>query len=324
MAGNDENQAALIRMLLARSGDASGGAGMPFAGLPFSGLPQLPKASMFGTDFSQQQQPRAMAPDAPIAPPPAIPAMDRVRTGASLGDGMLEKALADLGKKKEPQDDGMKKIRDAMEASKNALAALYNTPTPSSEEGFTQGPAPGDMFFANKPKKKFYTPDQAPEGVMGGVEEMPEMAGIPAGYFNYLRGQESGGNDKAVNKESKAAGRYQFLEGTVKDLVSRVPGLAGKIDENWRTDGNQQEALLRAYTQLSLDALKPIVKDRMPTMGELYAMHFFGHGGGYTALSNPNTPIGQLFPDIVFKQNPKLSRNLTGSQFVQYINNAWK
>jgi hypothetical protein len=150
------------------------------------------------------------------------------------------------------------------------------------------------------------------------------MAGIPAGYFDRLRGQESGTDDSAVNKASGASGRYQFLPSTVASLIKQVPGLRDKINENWKTDPNQQDELLRAYTQISLDTLKPILKDRMPTMGELYALHFFGHSGGANALRNADTKLGSLFPDIVFEQNPTLSRDMTPAQFVQYINNAWK
>lgn len=151
MASNTEDQSALIKMLLARAGDASS-AGLPFSGLPFSGLPQLPKAAMFSTDFSQTAQPRASVPDVTPPPAPMMQPMERIKTGQGFGEGLLEKAAAESGKKSPAEDDGMKKIRDAMAASKNALAALYGQPSASSVAS-SAGPTP----------KRAYNPMQAPD-----------------------------------------------------------------------------------------------------------------------------------------------------------------
>lgn len=335
---DDVAKQAQIKMMLARAGIQPGGGqdstslGVPYSGLPFSGLPRMPKATMFSTEFPSVR-PSMSAPDVPFMEPPRPTPMTPIKMGSSLGEGIFERGLDQPpNKKPDAKESNLDAIRDALAASQNALAAYFQNGDLTASRNLngsdrvTQGEAPGSKFFAAaKPRKRqYFTPDQAPEGVIGGVEEAPDMAGVPVGYFSYLTGQESGGNDKAVNKLSGASGRFQFMPSTVADLVRRVPGLAEKIDSNWRTDPVQQDALLRAYTQISLDTLKPIVKDRMPTMGELYAMHFFGHGGGYRALTNADKKLGELFPDIVFEQNPTLDRNMTPAQFVAYINNAWK
>lgn len=334
-SNDDAVKQAQIKMMLARAGAMNGGGqdstslGTPFSGLPFSGLPRMPKATMFSTEFPAAR-PSMPAPELPFMEPPRQAPMSPLKTGSSLGEGVFERGLEELSNKKpDAKASNLDAIKDALAASQNALAAYFQNGDLTASrvsDRVTQGEAPGSKFFAAaQPRKRRYlTPDQAPEGMPGGVEEAPEMAGIPTGYFSYLTGQESGGNDRAVNKFSGASGRYQFMPSTVVDLVKRVPGLAEKIDSNWRTDPAQQDALLRAYTQISLDTLKPIVKDRMPTMGELYAMHFFGHAGGYRALTNADKKLGELFPDIVFQQNPTLDRDMTPAQFVAYINNAWK
>ena len=131
--GNDDPSNA-IKMLLARSGGQSQGMGLPFSGLPFSGLPQMPKATMFSTDFPQQQSPRGPAPEPQFAPMPEPQRVERIPTGSGLGEGSLEDYIAKISASLNPKkagDDGMKKIRDALAASRNALASIYANPNPS-------------------------------------------------------------------------------------------------------------------------------------------------------------------------------------------------
>lgn len=322
--GNDSKEAQ-IRMLLAQlaGGQQGQASNVPYSNLPFSGLPQLPRSSMFDPNFLASMKTQVMgAPEPMLARPEEPPRMERLKVGESMESSAFDDALRKMaGEKKDVPKSNLDRITDALKASRNAMAALYEQPSGVAETTRgTQGYAPGSKFFAAKPRKRVLSPMEAPDT----GEEVFDMQGVPAGYFERLTGQESGGDDTAVNKLSGASGRYQFMPGTVVDLVKRVPGLAEKINDKWRTDPTQQQALLEAYTQLSLDALKPIVKDRMPTYGELYAMHFFGHGGGKKALTNPDTPLGELFPDVVFEQNPTLNRNMTGAQFVRYINDSWK
>ena len=122
MAGEDPT--ALIKSLLSRSSGPQG-LGTPFSGLPFSGLPQFAKAPMFDTSFPQPQA-RGQMPETPVAPMPEIPRVERIRTGEGLGERFFDKSLAELGNKSpKVTDPNMKKIMDALAASKNALATLY-------------------------------------------------------------------------------------------------------------------------------------------------------------------------------------------------------
>src|SRR5262249_36579813 len=88
-------------------------------------------------------------------------------------------------------------------------------------------------------------PTQAPEG-----SNEIDGAGVPAGYFDRNRPAESAGNDRAVNKDTGAAGRFQFLPTTAEGIRKANPQLG--ITDNWRTDANDQKKLMQAYTQQSV------------------------------------------------------------------------
>jgi hypothetical protein len=160
---------------------------------------------------------------------------------------------------------------------------------------------------------------EAPES--DNPEYAPDMPGIPAGYFDRVAGPESGGRLGAINPKSRAMGRYQFLPSTIADLKRSNPDLL--VNNDWATDKAQQDAWMRAYTQRSVDALKPVIGDRMPTNGELYAMHFFGQGAGAQVLQNRDKPLGQILPDVVFQYNPNLRRDQTAGDFVDTIDKTW-
>jgi hypothetical protein len=134
-AGPTSNAESLIRSLLARSGGAGAGLGTPVSGMPFSGMPTFSKAPILSTDFAQPQR-SAPPPETPFLPPPSPQFESRpLKVGAAMGEGMFDKPFQQGPTKSPgPNDDELKRIRDALAASQNALADLYKNPSPSAAQ----------------------------------------------------------------------------------------------------------------------------------------------------------------------------------------------
>lgn len=133
-------------------------------------------------------------------------------------------------------------------------------------------------------------------------------------YFAATRRSESGGNDAAKNPNSTATGRYQFLESTWNDLMTRHPELG--LTADGRTDPTQQERAIRTFTQENASALGK--KGVGVNPGSLYAAHFLGAGGAGDVLTQQDTvPVASLVPPEVVKANPQLA-NMTVGQFKQW------
>ncbi len=47
---------------------------------------------------------------------------------------------------------------------------------------------------------------------------------------------------------------------------------------------------------------------RQPTMGELYALHFLGHGGGMNLLQNLDRPVEDVVSPAAINANPWLKQ----------------
>lgn len=108
-------------------------------------------------------------------------------------------------------------------------------------------------------------------------------AGTSGGdYFARLRQIESGGNDRAVNQASGAAGRYQFIPSTAKAYGITDP-----------FDVAQQETAVRRLTDANRAALTKAL-GRAPTDGELYLAHQQGAGGAIKLLGNPDAVASSL------------------------------
>jgi hypothetical protein len=125
---------------------------------------------------------------------------------------------------------------------------------------------------------------------------------VPAGYFAKLKRPESGGDPRATNKVTGAAGLFQILPTTYAGIRKEAPWL-GLTDDIY-DEANQGKAA-DFYTQKSIGILQPML-GRMPTMGELYALHFFGHGGGQRFLKNLDAPAAETLPPSYFAANPWL------------------
>lgn len=120
-----------------------------------------------------------------------------------------------------------------------------------------------------------------------------------------IRGPESAGDDKVGNKMgSTASGRYQFTEGTFKNLYGKVFG--GDANAAWsnnRFDANVQEKLM---DRLIKDNTKILNGAGIPVNnGTLYVMHVLGGRDGPKVLkADANTPVASLLSAEIVAKNP--------------------
>jgi|GEM_PF-4514791 len=149
-----------------------------------------------------------------------------------------------------------------------------------------------------------YSPESAAEGAAFNLQS----------YLSSIRSAESGGNDRARNQNSTAAGRYQFLDGTWNDLARKYPSLG--LTPDGRFDPEQQERAIRRFTYDNGEALE---RAGIPvTNGTMYAAHFLGSGDATRVLRAPrNAPIERLVSPKVIKANPFL-RGMTVGDFEQW------
>lgn len=137
-----------------------------------------------------------------------------------------------------------------------------------------------------------------------------------ADYFANARAAESGGNDQAANPKSSALGRYQFLEGTWNGLMQQHPELG--LTADGRTDPEQQERAMRAFTQENAAALA--AKGLAVNPGSLYAAHFLGAGGASNVLGqDPSSPMSAYVDPGVIQANPQLA-NMSVGEFIDWTN----
>ena len=161
------------------------------------------------------------------------------------------------------------------------------------------------------------TPGRAPLEQPGvaprAAPQPPRMASaIPESYPPLLRQVESGGRDNAVEPNTKATGRYQFLPSTWAGLIRQHPELG--LQQADIVNPAKQELAIRAFTADNARVLQAHNLDVTPM--SLYAMHFLGSGAGpvfLTALQkNPNASAAEMFPKAA-KYNPSLFYNSDGS-----------
>lgn len=130
----------------------------------------------------------------------------------------------------------------------------------------------------------------------------------PASLKAKIRGPESGGNDAATNgMGSSASGRYQFVEGTFKQLYKRVYGATSSASRdawaNKRFDVGIQEKLMDALLVENEAALK---SNGVPVNdANMYVMHVLGSGDGPKFLkAAPGTPVASILSADIVQQNP--------------------
>jgi hypothetical protein len=235
-----------------------------------------------------QRQPARVMPE----PPPLK--LDYVKP-YEMGkpDNSITEGLAGIAKQFEPKEDKdrlgelEKQLREALKPQ-----AAATPPTVGSKA------AP------------VLDPTQAPEGSM---EVSPD--GVPTGYFSNTRRGESGNVKGIINPHSGAAGLYQFAPSTVEGIRKANPALG--ITDDWRTSDADQDKLMRAYTKMSVDILRPQLK-RDPTGGELYMTHLLGHEGGPRVLGRLDKPIMDITTPGERQWNPIIAGHYEGKNYVEH------
>jgi Transglycosylase SLT domain len=125
-------------------------------------------------------------------------------------------------------------------------------------------------------------------------------------YYDRLAQIESGGNPNARNKDTGAAGLYQFMPGTARQY---------QLDNPY--DPAQAKAAVRRFTADNKVAMHKVL-GRAATDGELYLAHQQGAGGAAKLLLNGNA----LAVDVVGQKAVLLNggtANMTAQQFA----NLW-
>jgi hypothetical protein len=155
--------------------------------------------------------------------------------------------------------------------------------------------------------------EDLPQEARAGALDRFKAAYAGGDYYARLRAQESGGNDAAKADSSSAQGRYQFTEGTWRDMIAAHPDLGLTLDG--RSDPAQQERAVRALTADNrLHLLNAGFDD---TGANLYMAHFLGGAGATKFLSelakNPAADAARLFPAEA-KANPKVFEGRTLQQ----------
>lgn len=118
-------------------------------------------------------------------------------------------------------------------------------------------------------------------------------------YYSYLRGSESGGNDKDQSKKSSAYGRYQFTIGTWADLIKRHPELG--LTAKDRADPQAQEKAIRAFTQ---DNENYLARNGIPTTDlNVHMAHFLGAGGARDFINAYNKDPNTLAINVAHPQS---------------------
>ena len=123
-----------------------------------------------------------------------------------------------------------------------------------------------------------------------------------------IRGPESGGNDRAVNRAgSSASGRYQFIKGTFQSYYKKVFGGsdadAARAWQDKRFDVATQEALMDRLIDDNAAILRRI--GRPINNGNMYLLHVLGSGNGPKILrAEASTPVSQILSAEIVAQNP--------------------
>lgn len=146
-------------------------------------------------------------------------------------------------------------------------------------------------------------PEGTYQGLTGGPGEI---------YFKKLRKKESGGSDTAKAQGSSAYGRYQFTDGTWREVMEAHPELG--LTADGRGNADQQERAIRAFTADNAEYLR---SNGVPVSeANLYLAHFMGRGGAVKLLqADPNADAASLFPDAA-KANPSIFYNKDGPRTV--------
>lgn len=194
----------------------------------------------------------------------------------------------------QPRRGPSDEVAEALSRSDAVLRSLRSDPEMFMADRYTDPRALQATYRAPA-----MTPTEGPDT----GESNPNMlaANAPQGYFARLRKPESSNNPYATNPITKAAGLYQFLPSTWSDIRKKAPWLGLTADGIY--DTRQQETAVQYYTDRSLNLLTKSL-GRRPTMGELYALHHFGHAGGLHLVENLDKPVAATISPAAIAANP--------------------
>ena len=228
----------------------------------------------------------------PLAPPKPLDSGGDLYAQTQRAAGDTNSGIAKIGEMLKPKEDA-----DKSKQERDALIATL----------LAQSGAPQEVTTTQKAPK-------VPTDFSGFSTDMREyIRGLTGGL-------ETGADPNAINGATGAAGLFQFQPGTVASLIKSNPQLAAVIDDNWRGDGNQQAALLNAYTTISDNLIKQMT-GRMATNPERHVIHFLGHGLGPKALAHPDEPISTFLSEKAWEdhkaKNPGVLKDgITGRDLI--------
>jgi len=145
------------------------------------------------------------------------------------------------------------------------------------------------------------------------VKDKVKEGNIDPEYYKKLAQIESSGNPNAINKDSKAAGLYQFTKRTWKGLTEQL-GLDYDLDD--RFDPDKSMEVLKVFTKQNRNYLKKKL-GREPSQSELYLAHFRGMGGATKLIqnieANPNMLVTEFVPESHLEDNKSVFYNKDGT-----------
>lgn len=143
--------------------------------------------------------------------------------------------------------------------------------------------------------------------MMGAFDDLiPQRKSGLQNYLQTVSLVESGGDPNAINPNSGAAGKYQFIPSTAKAYGLSDP-----------TDPVQAENAMQRFTADNARTLASRL-GREPSPSELYLAHQQGAGGALKLLGNPDKPAAQIVGRQAVLQNGG-SEDMTASQFAQHV-----
>ena len=136
--------------------------------------------------------------------------------------------------------------------------------------------------------------------------------GVSEEFLSVIAKLESNGNPKAKNKNSTAAGLFQFIDDSAKEY-----GITDKFDPY--QSANAAAAMMKDNMQGLTEAL-----GRSPNVGELYLAHQQGLTGAVELLTNPEAKAVSIRGEKAVKLNGG-DANMTAEEFAsKWINKAQK
>ena len=136
--------------------------------------------------------------------------------------------------------------------------------------------------------------------------DLEQRYGLPSGYLGRTYQIESGGGRNVYNRQSGAAGPFQFIPST-----AQAYGLKDPYDIQQSAD-----AAARLAVANRADLARAGIQN--PTAEQLYLAHQQGAGGAAKLLRGGETPAGQLVGKRAVEWNAG-NPEMTGPSFAQQI-----